>query len=278
MWFENNGKVYVSMPGVPYEMKWLMENKVLPAIKQHFKTPFIMHKTLLTQGIGESILAEQIKDWEESLPSFLKLAYLPSVGAVRLRLSGYGENQKDLTKAFDEQFSLLNSQVKKYSYGYDDDTLEKVVGKLLIEQNKWLATAESCTGGKIAAAITKVPGSSKYFKGAIVSYANEIKCNLLNVPDELLNLHGAVSQEVVESMAKGALLKLNADIAVATSGIAGPDGGTLEKPVGLVWIAVATPTQVFSKQFLFGNNRDRNVEVATLSALFMLRKMLLGEI
>jgi nicotinamide-nucleotide amidase len=276
MWFNENGVVYVSMPGVPYEMMHLMENNVLPMLTQHFKAPYILHHTLLTQGIGESILAEKIQHWEEALPDGIKLAYLPSVSAVRLRLSGRGANEQKLQKEFDEQLFKLKYLVGKCCYGENNDTLESVVGRLLRSKHQTIATAESCTGGQIAASITKVPGASDYFKGAVIAYANEVKMNQLSVSSEDIEKHGAVSKQVVESMALGAMKLLHTDCAIATSGVAGPDGGSAEKPVGTVWIAVANQSTVYSRKFLFGKNRDRNIQAATLTALNLMRNLLQG--
>jgi nicotinamide-nucleotide amidase len=278
MWFENNGVVYVSMPGVPYEMMHMMEHSILPKLKSHFNAPIIIHHTLLTQGIGESRLAEEISEWEESLPANIKLAYLPSVSAVRLRLSGFGEDKVQLQFEFEKQLNLLRKLVGKYCFGENLDTLETVVGNMLKTAQKTVATAESCTGGQIAASITKVPGCSAYFKGTIVSYANEVKENFLGVTNEDLANYGAVSQQVVEAMAKGIIKAMNVDFAIATSGVAGPDGGSFEKPVGMVWIAVASKDKVFSKQFLLGKNRERIIQAATLTSLNLLRRFMLGEL
>ena len=276
MWFNMDGVLYVSMPGVPYEMMHLMESSILPMLSQQFNAPYIMHHTLLTQGIGESILAEKIHDWEEALPEGVKLAYLPSVSAVRLRLSGSGEDQEKLKNEFDAQLLKLKALVGKYCYGENNDTLESVLGQLLRAQNKTLATAESCTGGQIAASITKVPGCSNYFKGGVIAYSNDVKVNQLNVFQSDLDAYGAVSKPVVESMAKGVIKLLDVDYAIATSGVAGPDGGSVEKPVGTVWIAVASRTEVYAQQFLFGKHRERNIQAATLTALNLMRRMLQG--
>jgi nicotinamide-nucleotide amidase len=278
MWFESNGVVYVSMPGVPYEMMHMMEHAVLPKLKSHFNAPIIMHHTLLTQGIGESRLAEEISEWEESLPTNIKLAYLPSVSAVRLRLSGYAEDKEQLQIEFKKQLNLLRKLIGKYCFGENIDTLETVVGNMLKISQKTIATAESCTGGQIAASITKVPGCSAYFKGTIVSYANEVKENFLGVAHEEIVKHGAVSKQVVEAMAMGIIKAMNVDFAIATSGVAGPDGGSFEKPVGMVWIAVASKDKVFSKQFLLGKNRERIIQAATLTSLNLLRRFMLGEL
>ena len=278
MWFEESGIIYVSMPGVPYEMMHLMEKEVLPKLTAHFKSPNILHHTLLTQGIGESVLAEKISAWEDALPANIKLAYLPSVSSVRLRLTGIGEDRFNLQKVFDEQLAGLKLLINKYCYGENDETLASVLGNLLKGANKTIATAESCTGGQIAAMITQVSGSSKYFKGSIISYSNEVKVKQLQVLQDEINIYGAVSKQVVEAMAKGVQKKLDVDYAIATSGIAGPDGGSKEKPVGTVWIAVADNQHVYSKQFIFGKNRDRNIQAASLTALNLLRRFILGEI
>jgi nicotinamide-nucleotide amidase len=278
MWFEEKGIVYVSMPGVPYEMMNMMEDTVLPKLEKHFKTTMIIHHTLLTQGIGESILAEKISAWEDALPSHIKLAYLPAISSVRLRLSGFGDDQVKLKTDFEKQLSQLKILVGKYCYGENDDTLELVIGKLLKAQGKTLGTAESCTGGQIAAIVTKVPGSSAYYKGSIISYANEIKEQYLAVRNDDLESYGAVSKVVVETMAKSLLKKLNVDYSIATSGIAGPEGGTAAKPVGTVWIAVANHEKVYSKQFLFGKNRARTIQAATLTSLNLLRRFILNEL
>jgi len=278
MWFEHESIIYVSMPGVPYEMMQMMEKSILPKLASHFKAPNIIHHTLLTQGIGESILAEKISAWEEALPAYIKLAYLPSVSAVRLRLSAYGEDKNLLQVRFDQELEALRKLITKYCYGENDDTLASVIGKLLLAEQKTLATAESCTGGQIASTITKVPGCSAYYKGSIVSYANEIKEQFLNVSkDDLIN-YGAVSKQVVEAMATGIINAMNVDYAIATSGIAGPDGGSDEKPVGTVWIAVADKQKVFAKQFLFGKNRERTIQAATLTSLNLLRRFILNEL
>jgi len=277
MWFEQDSKHFISMPGVPFEMKAMMENDILPLLKEKFNTPFIYHKTILTQGAGESFLAEMIEKWEDNLPSHIRLAYLPSPGAVRLRLTAKGDSEK-IKDETEELVKKLRHIIEKYIYGYDDDTLEEVVGNLLREKKYTLSTAESCTGGNIAHLITSVAGSSDYFIGSIVSYANRIKESFLNVDAATLNRYGAVSEPVVLAMAENVKEKFSTDYAIAVSGIAGPGGGTVEKPVGLVWIAIATPEKVFAKSFRFGNNRLRNIEVSSQTALNMLRKELLKEV
>ncbi|HTB05317.1 MAG TPA: competence/damage-inducible protein A [Bacteroidia bacterium] len=273
MWFEEKGKIYVSMPGVPFEMKALMTEEVIPRLKKKFTLPVIIHKNVLTQGIGESMLAEKIADWETSLEiEGIKLAYLPSSSTVRLRLSTSGADAKVLQERIDRKLGELILLIEPHIYGYDDETLEGNIGKLLKLKKQTLSTAESCTGGYISHRIVSVPGSSDYFKGSIISYANEVKMDELGVSKETLDKYGAVSQQVVEQMAAGVQQKLNTDYSIAVSGIAGPDGGTPDKPVGTVWIAIATPTKIISKHFQFAGNRERNILVSGLSALNMLRK------
>ncbi|HWY97787.1 MAG TPA: competence/damage-inducible protein A [Bacteroidia bacterium] len=277
MWFDVNGKIYASMPGVPFEMKALMTEEIIPRLKKKFTLPVIIHKNVLTQGIGESALAEKIVDWEDSLAKEeIKLAYLPSPSVVRLRLSINGKDVNILNERIARKVAELQKLVGQFIYGYDDETLEGNIGKLLKEKKQTLSTAESCTGGFIAHKIVSIPGSSDYFKGGIISYANEVKINELEVSKETLDKLGAVSQEVVEQMAIGVRKKLNTDYSIAVSGIAGPDGGTSDKPVGTVWIAIATPTQVFSKKYQFAGNRERNIIVTGLTALNMLRKEILA--
>lgn len=275
MWFEKDTTVFVSMPGVPYEMKAIMSDHVFPRIVERFKTPTILHRTVLTMGMGESWLAERIVEWEDALPKEVKLAYLPSPGRVRLRLSAIGQNMIDLREILDKEVEKLVSLIPDLVFGFDDDKIEKVIGRLLKAKGKTLSTAESCTGGMIAHQITSVSGSSSYFLGSVVSYANEVKMESLGVSEENLKNHGAVSEQVVRQMAEGVRERLHTDYAIATSGIAGPDGGTDEKPVGTVWIAIATPKETISKRYLFGHNRTRNISVSANTALNMLRKQLI---
>ena len=277
MWFDHGKSVLVSMPGVPFEMKLAMEQEVIPRLKKHFKTPFILHKTIITTGIGESALAQKLTNFESGLPSNLKLAYLPTPGLIRLRMSIHGDNEELLQRTIEQQMKELEDTIPEYIWGYDNDTFESVVGRLLLEKKVSISTAESCTGGNIAKLITSVPGSSAYFKGSVVAYHNSIKQQLLGVEQYSLDHFGAVSQEVVEQMAKGALNLMETDYAIASSGIAGPDGGTADKPVGTTWIAVASRKGVVSKKFLFGDNRERNVTRASSSALNLLREILLSE-
>jgi nicotinamide-nucleotide amidase len=274
MWFEKNGVIYVSLPGVPYEMKHLMENEVLPRLRKSFDLPPVMHKTLLTQGIGESTLSDKISSWESALPKDLKLAYLPSPGMVRLRLSLVGANAVT-RKMLEQETEKLRALIATNYFGEDEDTLEKVVGNILKERNETMATAESCTGGHLAAKITKMPGASQFYKGSIIAYANEIKKQLLNVSADTLEKHGAVSEETVVAMVESLLRVMQVEGGIATSGIAGPDGGSEEKPVGLVWIAAAYKEKTLTKKFLLGSNRERTIEVASQHGLFMLRKLML---
>jgi len=277
MWFEMEGVVYVSMPGVPYEMKGLMLEEVLPGLKQRFQLPAIYHRTILTQGIGESFLAEVIKDWENGLmPLGIKLAYLPSPGLVKLRMSSYGEELEPLKVAVDAKATELLQLIGKFVFGEDEDTLEAVVGSLLAESSETLAVAESCTGGNISQMITSVPGCSQYYLGSITAYSNDAKVSLLGVPKEIITRFGAVSAEVAEAMAAATKKKFNSTYAISTTGVAGPSGGSADKPVGLVWIGVAGPNGIVSHRFQFGNERERNIRRASLMALDLLRKELLS--
>lgn len=277
MWFEKEGKVFVSMPGVPFEMKAMIENDVLPMLKKKFTFPAIVHRTILTVGIGESFLAEKISDWENTLPRNLKLAYLPNLSQVRLRISAYGGDESALKQEIKKQEEKLLPLLGKYVYGFENDTLEKVIGEMLKDRSATLCTAESCTGGYIAHRITSVPGSSGYFKGSVVSYANEIKENFIGVKKETIEQRGAVSEQTVTEMAQGVLRKMNTDYSIAVSGIAGPDGGTKEKPVGLVWVAVGTKQKTVAKQFQFFRNRQMNIEMTGIAALNMLRLLLIDK-
>jgi nicotinamide-nucleotide amidase len=271
MWFEHEGAVIVSMPGVPFEMKPMLTEQVIPAIKRRFQTSNFFFKTVMTTGVGESFLADRIKDWENNLPMGFKLAYLPQPGLVRLRLGGEGADGQSVLQTLNRLVDDLTSLLPEYIYGYDNQALEVVVGQKLKDQLKTVATAESCTGGYIAHLLTSIPGSSAWFKGAVVAYSNEIKTGMLGVPVSEIDLHGAVSAQVAEAMATGLLERFGTDYALAVTGIAGPDGGTAEKPVGTVWIAVADTSGVFSQRFQLGEQRDRNIRRSALSALNMLR-------
>ena len=272
--------VFISLPGVPYEMKGIMKDHGLPAIKKHFQTPFIQHQIIRTAGIGESLLAEQIKDWEAALPAYISLAYLPSYGGVKLRLTGIHENQTLMETTIQQQVKkLLPLLDDRHFYAAEDINLEVHIGNLLKASGKTLALAESCTGGYAQHLITSVPGSSAYFKGGIVSYSNTIKEQELSVPKSLLEQKGAVSLEVAEAMAKGILNKYKTSYALSITGIAGPDGGTTEKPVGFVCMAFASDSgQLFSKIFQFGKERDTNIKVSAAVAMNLLRLGIEGKL
>jgi nicotinamide-nucleotide amidase len=274
MLFEKNGVIYISMPGVPHEMKGIMTDSVIPLVRKKFAGAFVRHRTLLTYGIGESALAEHISSWESALPPHLKLAYLPSYGIVRLRITGTGSNDTKLENEISEQFLLLKKLVDEWLVTDEDLTIPQVVSKKLKEKNKTVGTAESCTGGYIAHLLTSLPGSSAIFKGSIVSYANEVKKDVLQVQEETLRQVGAVSEETVKQMVRGALQALKTDYCIATSGIMGPDGGTAEKPVGLVWVAVGDSQRIVTHKFQFRLDRMRNIEMTAMQALNLLRKFL----
>ena len=277
MWFEKEEKIFISLPGVPYEMKGIITEIVIPKLlKRSNDERILVHKTIRTHGMGESFLAEVIKNWEDKLShDDIKLAYLPSPGIVKLRLSLLGKNQKAIILKLEEHIQHLKKIIPNQIYGYEDDTMEGVVGQLLSEKNETVATAESCTGGAVAKMITSVSGSSAYFEGSIISYSNQIKINQLQVEERTLNEYGAVSQQVVEQMAIGVRRNLNTQYGLATSGIAGPTGGTPEKPFGTIWIATAGPNGVKSKKLNLGYSRERNIHVTSLSVLNMLRLELL---
>ncbi|MBI2730313.1 MAG: CinA family nicotinamide mononucleotide deamidase-related protein [Sphingobacteriales bacterium] len=277
MWFNKDGKIYVSMPGVPNEMKGIMLDYVLPQLPALFNLPIVYHQTLLTAGQGESFLAEMIKDFEEALPGYIKLAYLPNYGMVRLRLTGRGADKVAIAKEVNEKFLILKLLVKEYMVTDTDEPMELIIGKILRDHNKTMGTAESCTGGAIASLITSIPGSSNYFKGSIVSYANDVKENLLLVSADTLKTTGAVSEETVTQMVKGAINNLGVDYAVATSGILGPGGGTPEKPVGMVWVAVGNKEKTVTQKFQWRFDRQRNTDLTVQNALNMLRKFILLE-
>ncbi len=274
MWFQKEEVTYISMPGVPFEMKAMMSDAVIPMIKSKFNLPVITHRTILTAGLGESFLAEKKKEWENNLPNDIKLAYLPSPEHLRLRMSIKSTSNKEAEQKLDEQENKLKAYIPDYIFGKGNEKLQDVVGKLLSNKNATLATAESCTGGNIARLITSVSGSSKYFKGSVIAYSNEVKTQVLNVEKSIIEQHGAVSEEVVKQMAVGVKRLLNTDYAIATSGIAGPDGGTAEKPVGTVWIAVADKDTVKAQKFMFSHDRNINIRRASSMALYFLWKQL----
>ncbi len=274
MWIADQGKIYVSMPGVPHEMKGMMTGYVIPRLQEEFHLPVVVHRVVKTIGIGESWLAEKIAPWEQKLPQNIGLAYLPSMGQVKLRLTMMGKDRQQLAKAINEQITALQPYAGKYIYGYDDDEIEQVVGRLLRQQNRTLGTAESCTGGYLAHLITSVAGSSDYFKGSIIAYANEVKEKQLGVNPATLAAHGAVSEATIKEMAVGVCRALGTDAGLATSGIAGPGGGTTEKPVGTIWIAVALGDQVKAKQLNLFKDRLLNIKTTAMATLAMLWRIL----
>lgn len=271
MWFEDRGTIFVSMPGVPFEMKGLMKDEVLPRLQQHFQTPPIEHVVVQTVGLGESYLAEKIADWESALPSNIKLAYLPSLGGVRLRLSGYADGQPDLRARMEALLPALRERIGDVIFAVGEVPLEQAVGQLLLERDLTVGTAESCTGGYVAYRLSSVPGSSRYFQGSVVAYSNDIKMRELGVKPATLAEHGAVSEATVREMAEGLRQRLGVDVAIATSGIAGPDGGTPTKPVGTICIAYADQHQTVSRQFSFDRGRQLNVEYTSTAVLNLLR-------
>jgi len=277
MWFEKNDRIFVSMPGVPHEMKGMMTDAVLPAIHEKFRLPFIAHRTLLTAGIGESFLAEHIATFESALPPHIKLAYLPNYGMVRLRLTIQGEDTAASNKELDDQFTRLKQLTEEWTVIDEDLTLQQALGKVLRARGRTVGTAESCTGGYIAHLITSIPGSSQYFKGSVVSYANEVKQQVLGVSPSTLASAGAVSEETVREMAAGALKTLDTDYVVVTSGIMGPDGGSPEKPVGTAWVAVGSREKIQAQKFWFRFDRSRNIELTATNALNLLRKFILSD-
>lgn len=276
MWFEHGDKVLVSMPGVPFEMKWLMGNGVIPKLKEQFKSQPIVHRTIMTAGTGESQLAKYAEDLEDNLPPHIKLAYLPSLGQVKLRLTARGDDEAILNQELDILKTQLIERVEKYVYGFDEETLEEAAGKILKEKNLTIGTAESCTGGYIAHRITGIPGSSSYFWGSVVSYDNSVKMKSLGVKAETLEAYGAVSEQTVKEMVSGAISALGTDIAIATSGIMGPGGGTDEKPVGTIWVAVGNKDEVRTQKLSLTKNRSKNIEFTGNFALNFLRKFALS--
>ena len=273
-WYERNGKVFVSLPGVPHEMKNLMKQLVLPKLSRHFQTPVIYHKLIKTVGIGESFLADIIKDWEANLPEHISLAYLPSVGQVKLRLTAVGENKQQLVEEVGQQVERLLPLAGEFIYGYDETSLEEAVGQLLKTKNKTIALAESCSGGYAQHKLTTVAGSSNYFQGGVVPYHNQFKMQILGVRQETLEAYGAVSEACVKEMAEGVRKLFNADIGAASSGIAGPGGGTDEKPIGTVWIAFADGEKTITKKLQLTQNRLLNIELTEIAILNLVRKSL----
>lgn len=281
MWMKKNDTIFISMPGVPYEMKAMVTDNILPKLRKENDLPNIYHRTVLTQGVGESVIAEIIEKWEDQLaPKKIKLAYLPQPGIVRLRLSSEGKDMKGLKEKIDKEIETLLPLIEKYVYGFENygeemPTLEKMVSELLRQKKQTLSLAESCTGGYISSLITSIAGASDIFKGAVVPYTNIAKHELLQVDKNIFETVGAVSKECVEQLAANALKKFGSDYSVAVSGIAGPTGGTPDKPVGLVWIAVANKEKVLAMKFQFGDHRQRNIMMTANTALNMLRKFIL---
>lgn len=277
MLFEKDDVMFFSLPGVPYEMKWLMENKVIPLIAEKKSNTYIEHRTLITNGVGESFIAEMLVDFEQQLPSNIKLAYLPNYGLVRLRLTGYGNHQENLTSSIHQQFLQLKSLVKDIMLVDEDITLEALIGKLLKESKQTLATAESCTGGYISHLITSIAGSSEYYEGSVISYSYAAKEKVLSVEKNILEKYGAVSEQTVSLMAKNVLELLNTDYAIAVSGIMGPGGRTADKPIGTVWMAVASKHKLITKIFRFRFDRKKNIELTAINALILLRELIVDK-
>ncbi len=276
MWFEKDDTVFISMPAVPFEMKEMFEVRVLPLLKEKFKLPKVIHKNILTYGFPESSLAEKLSDWEQNLHSKISLAYLPSPERIRLRLSMICDTEEKAEKILDTEVQKLKNIIGENIFGCGAGFLQDSLAEILNEKNITVSTAESCTSGNIARLITSVPGSSSYFKGGIAAYSNDVKTALLKVSEETLEKYGAVSKEVVEQMVKGQLELFNTDYGIAVSGIAGPDGGTEEKPVGTTWIAVGNKEKIIAKKYTFGTRRLLNVRFASTRAMDNLRRFILG--
>jgi len=277
MWFEKEGTIFVSLPGVPAEMKHIMNRHVLPELKKQFTSQVIIHRNIMTYGAPEARLAEILTDFEAGLPGYIRLAYLPSSGIIKLRLTGTGTDHKTIGDSVEEQVRRLYAIIPDLIYGENEESLEMAVGRLLREKKRTLCTAESCTGGNIAHLITSVPGCSDYYSGSVIAYANRIKTLLPGIGDELIEKHGAVSEQVVKAMADGARGFLGTDFSVATSGIAGPDGGTVDKPVGTLWTAVASGAETVAEMHTFGTDRLINITRFSLVALNLLRKQIIKE-
>lgn len=276
MWFEKNGTVFVAMAGVPHEMKHIMTEHVLPVFQKRYTSQVIIHKNIMTYGTPEARLAELLSGFEANLPDEIKMAYLPASGVIKLRLTATGASREILQNLVDSQVKKLYKTIPESIYGEDEESFEMVVGKLLNARGATMCTAESCTGGEIAHLITSVPGSSAWYMGSVVAYANEVKTRMLGVPEDIISRHGAVSREVVCSMASGSRKIFGTDYSVATSGIAGPDGGSDEKPVGTVWIAVDSASGVVAQKFVFGTERLVNIRRFSIAALNLLRKKIIA--
>ncbi|AOZ98180.1 competence/damage-inducible protein A [Flavobacterium commune] len=273
MWMKKENTVFVSLPGVPFEMKYLVENEIIPKVVKEYNRPYIIHKTILTYGQGESMVAERIEDWENSLPEFIKLAYLPAPGRVRLRLSARGKDKEALEKTIDSYVESLDAIINDIIVGFEEDeTIEVLVGKMLKKQQKTIATAESCTGGQIAASLSSVAGASSYFKGSVVSYATETKINVLGISADFIEKHSVVSAEVATAMAVNVKKLMNTDYALATTGNAGPTKGDEQAELGSVFIALATPNEVIVEEFNFGQPREKVIDRALIKSLEILKK------
>ena len=276
MWMEKENTVFISLPGVPYEMKYLVDNEVIPNLVKKFERPYIVHQTIMTYGRGESMIAEQIEEWEDNLPDFIKLAYLPSPGKVRLRLTARGTNEELLKNEIKQQVEKLDLLIHDIIVGYnEDEPIEVVLGRLLTEKKVSISTAESCTGGKIAATLSAVPGASNYFKGSVVSYATQTKINVLGIANEAVAKYGVVSAEVATEMAKSAQKIMASDYAIATTGNAGPTKGDEAAELGTVFIAIATPNEAFAEEFNFGQPREKVIDRAVSKALELIYKEIL---
>jgi len=275
MWFDHEDKVIISMPGVPYEMKYLMEYEVLPKLKARFPMMPIQHRTIMTVGAGESMIAERIASVEEGLPAHIKLAFLPNLGQVRLRLSGRGGDEATLSQELDRWVKEIEELIPELIYGYDEHKLQAAVGDLLKERSLTLSTAESCTGGYLAHLITSISGSSAYFQGSVIAYANEVKTKQLGVSSSTLEEHGAVSEETVKEMVQGLLGLLETDIGIAISGIAGPTGGTADKPVGTIWLAVGNQEAIHTKKLQLTKDREKNIQYTAVVGLNMIRRFVI---
>lgn len=276
MWVKKENTVFISLPGVPFEMKYLVENEIIPKVVREYQRPYILHKTIMTYGMGESAVAEQIEDWENNLPDFIKLAYLPAPGSVRLRLSARGVDKELLENSIETNVSSLLKIIGDIVVGFDDeDTLETVVGRLLIQQNKTISTAESCTGGMLAQLFTSVSGASNYFKGSVVSYATETKIAVLGLSEDVIKKHSVVSAAVAKEMAVNVQKLMNTDYVIATTGNAGPNKGDSDAELGSVFIALATPTEVIVEEFNFGQPREKVIDRAVKKGMEMLRKEIL---
>jgi len=276
MLFEKDGTIFISMPGVPHEMKHIMSQHVIPELNKRFTSQIIIHRNIMTYGTFEAKLAETLTGFESELPSSIKLAYLPSAGIIKLRLTGTGSDYTSLNELLDSHVKKLSSVIPELIYAVEELSLEDVIGSLLTEKKQTLSTAESCTGGAIAHLITSIPGSSAYYKGSVIAYANQVKTDILNVDNSLLETDGAVSESVVRVMAENCRRLLHTDYAIAISGIAGPAGGSDAKPVGTAWIAVASDKGIITEKRVFGNDRNTNIKRFSLAALDMLRKQIIN--